>query len=141
MAQFVAIKIEGLRETVKGLKEFEDELEDMKNLHQRVGNLVLATARRKMPHVSGALYNSYRAARIKSGAKITGSAVYAGVSEFGGSIPRFHSKSKTLHKPKAKAVGLSSYYVYPAIEEKRKQIEKLYYDEIEKIRKKELGEG
>ena len=44
-----------------------------------------------------------------------------------------HSKSKTLHKPKAPH---SSYYIYPAIDENEMYIRDTYYDEIERLRKK-----
>lgn len=131
MAKAVAVKIEGLKELQKATKSYAEALGDMKDVHKRVGDLVLEGARKRMPTVSGKLKASYNSSRIQSGAKVFSKLVYAGVSEFGGSIPRFHSTSKTFHKPKALN---ESYYVYPAIREKQSEIEEIYRDEMERLK-------
>ena len=130
MAKQVAIKIKGLKELQKVTKQYAEALGDMKDTHKRVGDLVLEAARSRMPHKSGDLIGSYKSSRIQSGAKVFSKLVYAGVSEFGGSIPRFHSKSKTLHKPKAPD---KSYYIYPAIGDKRQEIERIYREDMARL--------
>ena len=71
MAKGVAVEVRNLKQTIKGLKEIEGAINKMKAVHKRIGNLVLAGARHRMPTVSGKLYGSYKAANIRSGAKIS----------------------------------------------------------------------
>jgi hypothetical protein len=103
MAQLAAaIKIDGIKELLKACKETGIGLDQLKEAHQRAAVIVLAAALPRMPRVSGDLQASYKASALQRGGKIASRLVYAGVSEFGGKIPREGHKSMTLHKPTAK---------------------------------------
>jgi hypothetical protein len=131
----VAVEIKGLKETLKALKEFPEGIEEMKDVHRKVGEVVLKKAHARMSSVSGRLKGAYKVGNIKSGAKITttASVKHAGVSEFGGTIPRYKSGSRTHHKPTAKSVGLKSYYIYPAAEQSKSEIVRLYEEGIREL--------
>ncbi len=126
----VAVEITGLKQTIRSLKEFPDEIDEMKAVHQRVGGMVLEAARQRMPRDTGKLIDSYKVANIKRGAKITSSLIYSGVSEFGGTMRRHASSTRTKHKPTARNEGIKSYYIYPAVDEKRGEIVHIYEIEI-----------
>ncbi len=138
MGRPAAVEITGLKKVQKGLKEIPEAIDDLKAVHHRVGVLVLGAAQARMPVRSGALKGSYKAGNIKGGAKIGSSLIYAGVSEFGGTIPRRASVVRTKHKRTASAAGLKSYYTYPAAEEKRDEIVRIYEEEIPKLARKYL---
>jgi hypothetical protein len=137
----VAIDIKGLKGTIKSLKDFPEEIAEMKAVHRRVGEMVLKDAVGRMSSVSGDLRGSYKAGNIKSGAKISSSLPYAGVSEFGGTIPRYNSATRTKHKETAKSAGMKSYYIYPAVEQNRSEIVDIYEKEIAAIAARHSMEG
>ncbi len=152
MARPVAIEIYGLRKTQRALKLMPKAIADLKEVHHRVGLLVLEAARARMPvgaekhfgsftAAGGTLKANYKAGKIKSGAKIYSNLEYAGVSEFGGTIPRHNSEARTRHKPTAKSVGLDSYYVYPAAAKERPGIIRIYEKELAKLARKYGLEG
>ena len=141
MTSSVGIRVKGLKELRKGFRNIDEALSaegkgELKVLNMAVANVVLNAAREKMPQVSGALRESYHANNVISGAKVSSSLVYAGVSEFGGTIPRFHSDSRTHHKPPAPN---DSYYIYPAAREKESEIQSMYEEGIGRLLDKYFG--
>ena len=133
MAGPVAIQVQGLKELRKACKQVGVGMDQLKEAHQKAAVIVLSAAWRRMPRVSGALKSSYRASALQTGGKISSRLAYAGVSEFGGTIPRYHSRKRTHHKPTASSRGLDSYYVYPAAKEKESEIIAVYDGAIDQI--------
>ena len=159
MAKAAAINIAGIKEIRRALKAMPEAIAEMKDLHHRVGVLVLNAAQARMPN--GPLQASYRAGNIAGGAKVystmSGQNDYSGVQEFGGSVwwrpkgqyarvPiggefRMMGPHSIPVKPPLGRTGQQSYYVYPAIKQKHAQIVRMYEDEIPKIAKKYGLEG
>ena len=62
-----------------------------------------------------------------------GSNDYIGVNEFGGSVPRHNSKYRSHFKPWIGGGAGSSYYLYPALEDKRPEITEKYQQEVKRL--------
>ena len=82
-----AVKIEGLREVNKALKDLSDDLKNaMKETHLEAAKTVLPEAIRLAPVRTGALANSLRATATRTGGRIragAGAVPYAGPIHFG----------------------------------------------------------
>lgn len=86
MTSAPVVEVRGAKELRKSLKRAGDDLGDLKDVHQAVGNLVVSTASGMAPRRSGALAGSIRAARAAAGVTIrAGSAriPYAGPIHWG----------------------------------------------------------
>jgi hypothetical protein len=79
------IYVEGLREVLKKLRDAGDDLEDMRDLNHRLGNIVIANAR--VPRKSGELGATLRAGRGKTKAVVRAGyarrGAHAGVVHYG----------------------------------------------------------
>jgi hypothetical protein len=169
-----AFQVTGLEEIIKALEAVPKALDDLRGAYAAIGGIVLPAARREMagqrhanasrggsPPAPHSLPGSYRAEALTNMVRIRSDLDYAGVSEFGGSLPKRGyragaltakqakrrkgsvsggklSRSRTraglvethyesrvggsgrfLHKPPLGGYwGASSYYVYPAIDQK-----------------------
>jgi HK97 gp10 family phage protein len=82
-----AVKIEGLREVQRALKDLSDDLKnEMKSTHLAAANAVLPEAQRLAPFRTGALSASLRASATRTGGRIragSASTPYAGPIHFG----------------------------------------------------------
>lgn len=63
-------EVKGAKELKTSLKLAGDDLDDLKDAHQAVGNLIVTASRSKAPVVSGALAGSIRATRTVGGVGI-----------------------------------------------------------------------
>jgi hypothetical protein len=96
MAEAVTIKVEGLRETQKALKNLEGGLDDLKDTNASLGNEIAQRASALAPRLTGNLAASIKSNRqakkvsIKAGgAKVP----YAGVIEYGWKARNIESRS------------------------------------------------
>lgn len=142
MAQ-AAIQIHGVKDLMTVCKVMEDKIsvKEMKAAHKKAAETVLPVAQDRMPEVSGDLRDSYYAKGLQSGGVVGSDLVYGKVSEFGGRIPNRGHAGKHQHKPTAKSIGEQSYFIYPAVEEKRDDIAADYRDEILRIAAKYFHTG
>jgi len=112
------IQVTGLRELRRELKRVSAQLpRELAKVNHEAAEIVAAEARRRAPVRSGKLRGSVRALRQQArGVVAAGSArvPYAGVQEFGGTVPRFHSASRTTIPAQP--------YVYPALGAKRDEV-------------------
>ena len=86
MSPAPVVEVRGAKELRKTLKAAGDNLADLKDVNQAVGNMVATTARGLAPHRSGALAGSIRAARAVGAVTIragSGSIPYAGPIHWG----------------------------------------------------------
>jgi len=86
MTTQTVIQVRGAKELRKSLKAAGEDLGDLKDVNQAVGNMVASTARGLAPSRSGALAGSIRAARLAGGVTIragSGSIPYAGPIHWG----------------------------------------------------------
>lgn len=82
-----SVKISGLNETVRSLKKYGVEVQDLKAAFSRIGNVVVAEAKTIVPTLSGRLSATIRASKTQNKSEIrAGSAgvPYAGVQHYGG---------------------------------------------------------
>jgi hypothetical protein len=80
------VEVVGAKELRKTLKAAGDDLADLKNAHQAVGNMVVGVARGLAPTRTGALAGSIRASRLAGGVSLkagSGSIPYAGAIHWG----------------------------------------------------------
>jgi hypothetical protein len=171
MGDPMVVEVKGLDEfTRRHKKELPDAMKDLRKLHRKVSNVVLPKARANMPTstkkggappAAHSLKMSYKTQAFPDYAAIRSGLPYAGISEFGGSLPkrggkggkltrarqrrgkaddtymeRVSTSRRFLHKPKASSVGKKSYYVYPAVDEATEQIKGFYMDELHAIYEK-----
>jgi hypothetical protein len=149
MANIISAQMSGVKELRKACKKMEVDISDLKDSYQKVGVIVLATAKPRMHSVTGALAGSYKASVLQTGGKIKSKLIYAGVQEFGGSVwwrpkknyarvpvggdfrmMKAHRIQVKKHNTKA---GIDSYYVYPAFAEKQYIIAQIYADGVSKL--------
>ena len=124
---------------VAKLKNADADMRDLTRLHRRVAKIVLDEWQSRVPVRSGRFKRGGRARGTQTKAFVDvddAGPPYAGVAEFGGRIPRYHSSRKTLHKPPARSIGRDSYYLYPARDEKMERITKEYVEETQIILRK-----
>jgi hypothetical protein len=146
MAQVISAQMTGVKELRKACKTLGIKIDDLKEAYQKVGAIALAAAYPRMPvgkdsrHPGGTLKAGYKARILQTGGKINNTGVpYAGVSEFGGTIPRYGG-GRTPHKLTASQVGLDSYYIYPAFAEKENVIIDIYDTQVSKLMTKYFRE-
>lgn len=80
------MQVSGAKELRKTLKQAGDDLGDLKDVNQAVGNMVVSVARGNAPVRSGALAGSIRANRVAGGVSVragSGSVPYAGPIHWG----------------------------------------------------------
>lgn len=157
------VQVQGTRELRAAIKQVDKKCDDLKAANLKAAKFVLDAARDRMPRKSGDLTGSYYAKGLQTGGVVGSKLRYAGVSEFGGSIPnrgsaggvgfrhqrntaglslasRARSAGRHIHKPTARSQALDSYYVYPAFKENAREIRENYQDEIERLHHKYLGD-
>jgi len=115
------IKVEGLDQFVKGLKALDRELPKAlrKGLNEAV-DLVVTVARSKVTRRSGRAAGSLRAGSTQKAARIIAGgtrAPYYPWLDFGGRVGRRRSVVRRFYK--------SGRYIYPSLEEKRPETERL----------------
>jgi hypothetical protein len=82
----VGITVEGGRQLRKALADLDPKLDDLKDAHQRVANIVAQAAKGRVPRRSGRLAGTIRGNRAKSRAQVKAGGArvrYAGVIEWG----------------------------------------------------------
>lgn len=86
MSKAPIVEVRGVKELRKTMKQAGEDLSDLKDVNQAVGNLVVGIAQGMAPSVSGALAGSIRASRAAGGVSVkAGSAgiPYAGPIHWG----------------------------------------------------------
>ena len=138
MAVSLSVGVVGLVEVRESLKGVRGGLKDIKELHLKAADFILSKARPKMPDVSGTLKAAYQTASTGNGARIftemPWKEAYSGVQEFGGTIRRHASPTRTQYKPHLQNAG--SYFVYPAEQENMNEIQDIYGDGVSEIMEK-----
>lgn len=113
-----AVKIEGLRETQKALRDMSDELRfEMKETHRKAAEIVVQGSKRYVPFRTGKLAASIRAAATMTSGKVrVGSAAvpYAGPIHFGWPARRISPQP----------------FIYDALDERRDEVIELYQQRI-----------
>jgi hypothetical protein len=121
------------------LRNADADMRDLTAIHKSVAKIVLDEWQRRVP------VGKVNGGRFKAGGRAHGTQkkafvdaaksgpVYAGVAEFGGRIPRYHSRKTTLHKPTARSLGMDSYYLYPARDEKMPRVVEEYEDKTQAL--------
>lgn len=64
------VEVKGLKTLVRTMRKAGEDLSDLKDVHQMVGNMVVAVAQQLAPKRSGALAGSIRAGRLASGVSV-----------------------------------------------------------------------
>jgi hypothetical protein len=154
MANVISAQMKGVKELRKACKQMEVDISELKDAYQKVGVLVLATAKPRIHSVTGALVGSYKASVLQTGGKIKSKLPYSGVQEFGGSVwwrsrgggeyarvpiadgYRMMKAHRIRVKPHNTQAGVDSYYVYPAFAQKQAQIAEIYATSVEELMKK-----
>jgi len=80
------VQVLGAKELRKTLKQAGEDLGDLKDVHQAVGNMIVSVARGLAPSRTGALAGSIRAGRLAGGVTVragSGSIPYAGPIHWG----------------------------------------------------------
>lgn len=80
------VRVKGVKQLAKDLRDFEGGVAELKDANQKVGKIVVAEAQRRAPRVSGRLARSTKATRAPHRVKITGGGArvpYAGVIHWG----------------------------------------------------------
>lgn len=145
MPDGIELRVEGLRELQRALKETSDETpKAIQTAHKAVAQIVVDEARRNaagttLPsriRVSG---TTRRAAVRFLGHKRKGEArtTDALLQEFGGRAPLFGDREH-WHTVKPKKKG--GYYIYPAIGSTRDEVMKRYLDELDKALRRHFAE-
>lgn len=78
-----AVKVTGVREVQKALKQLGAEAADLKSAHLAVSSLLVPGIGQRTPRRSGALAASWQAGATKTRARITTPLRYGGVIEYG----------------------------------------------------------
>lgn len=71
MAKAPLVQVSGTRELRRTMKAAGDDLGDLKDLHQRVGAIIVAEAKSRAPVETGALAATIRAGRMATGVKVS----------------------------------------------------------------------
>jgi HK97 gp10 family phage protein len=123
------IQVNGLRELRRELKRVSADLpKELAQANHDAAEIVAAEARRRVPVRSGKLRGSVRSLRGQARGVVAAgraSVPYAGVTEFGGRIRRFHSSSKTRIPAQP--------YLYPALADKRDEVVEHYGDALDSL--------
>jgi hypothetical protein len=134
----VAVKVEGLSQTRKALKNLSDDLKlakgEFKDANKQVAEVVIGEAKRYVPVLSGALAASLRdastvkSARVRAGGALSqnvqeivsgrGGVEYAGPIHFG------WPKKRIRPNP----------FIYDAIDRRRNEVAQKYADRLSEIR-------
>ena len=140
-----AIQITGIKEVARACKEADLALGEktarggLKEVHKQVADKVISWARPTQPvGATGDFSGSFKSSKLQKGAQIRSTLIYAGVNEFGGSIPNRGHTGTHLHKPKAPN---ESYYYYPAIRSHEAEITTTYQKEIDNLLNAIFGRG
>lgn len=151
MAGYEAVKVVGLKELRKGLKAMDEKgtLDELKDAHQRVGQMVVEAARGAASGVSKMAVSaaeSLTAARTANAARIRyggGGYPYAMGAEFGayrnqlrynvgGNPPRSGMGFNQFQGFRGSGDG-AGYFLYPTIRAERDRTIDMYGDDMERI--------
>ena len=78
-----AVRVSGVREVQRALKQLEADAADLKTAHMAVSSMLVPGVASRTPRRSGALAASWQAGATKTRARLTSSRRYAGVIEYG----------------------------------------------------------
>jgi len=137
MSTRLTMKIEGLRELQKALRQMSDKAPKViQSAHKEVASVVVAEAKRNSDSAELAsrirAFGTTRAAGVRFlGHKTKGQSktTDALLQEFGGRAPLFGDRDR-WYTVKAKKRG--GYIVYPAIRATRDEVNRIYLDELQK---------
>ena len=122
------------------MKNLEANMRDLTKPGKEAAKVVEKERNRRAPARTGAFRRaSYTKSTQRNGALVglhhtgRGSNSHIGVNEFGGSIPRYHSKYRSFFKRWIGGGAGSSYYLYPALDDKRPEITEKYQEEIKRL--------
>lgn len=142
----MTVEIKGLKELVAGLRKADRDLpKAVSKAHREIARKVAAEARRRAPARSGRLRASIRPSGTARGASVRmgGAKVpYAGVQEFGGTVPvraGLKGGRRRRIKPYVGPLGSSGpwwteehgYFLYPAARSQREEIIREYWDTLD----------
>lgn len=114
----IKVDVNGL---VRALRSTGRDLSDMREAHRDAADVVLNEWKSHVPVRSGEFRSGGFAKGLAGYGKVNvmkKGPRHAGVTEFGGSIPRHNSKHRTFVKPHASKIGQESYFLYPALDAK-----------------------
>lgn len=77
------VEVVGGRQFRRALNRCEADVAELKDAHQRAGQIVVAAATPRTPRRTGRLASGHRASRAKARARVTVAAVYAGPIHWG----------------------------------------------------------
>jgi hypothetical protein len=133
-----AVRVEGLKELRRALGRIDKSLQkSLRGRLKNVGDKVAALARSKMPSLSGKARSSVKAGVSGNNAYVQGgraSVRYYGWLDYGGTLKPTGRRRGTQHRP----VVRKGRYLYPAIDEMRRDIERGAVEAFEET-KRELG--
>lgn len=124
-----SVHIEGLAELQRQLRLIDHALGsdtagvgELKGAMKSAADIVAREAKARAPYLSGDLFHSINPHATKRGGYVWGggraSTPHFIVQEFGGTIPRYHSKSRTHVKPRRRR----GYFFWPALENRQHQV-------------------
>jgi hypothetical protein len=123
-----AVTIDGGRQLRKALSEIEGGIDDLKDIHLDMAQLVANRAKQLVPYKTGALMDSIRpsgtktASRVRAGYKRIGN--YAGVTHFGTPNKLFRRGKKPTN------------FLYNALADESKEAFSMYQDGVNTIIRK-----
>ena len=141
VGQSGTIHVEGLAELRRQLRIVGNVLDEnagaeLKAANKAASEIVAKEAKARAPYDRGDLFRTIRPANTQKGAYVYGGPTARSphfiVQEFGGTIPRYHSKKRTFVKPRKR----SGYFFYPALENKQRQVVGAYSLAIDAILKR-----
>ena len=122
------------------MKNLGANMRDLSRPGREAANVVKAERKKRTPkgptgRLAKAGYTRSSASKAYVGLTGTGrgSNDHIGVNEFGGSVPRHNSKYRSHFKKWIGGGAGSSYYLYPALEDKRPEITEKYQQEMKRL--------
>lgn len=131
------IRVEGLKELSRTLRKLSDSKEfgkELRGANLKSAQVVASRAQSRAPVRSGRLRGSIRALAQQRGAQVKGGSKrvpYFGFIDFGGTI-RFRTSSRRITRPYIKGGRI----LYPALAEKRQEVNNIFNEEVKKVMRK-----